>query len=137
MKKALLCALALLLAALASPVLADGGAVLPVLAGEICVAAGGHATEEGLGDVQALYVCQVTYTGCYAGIPITCYGDETCSSGAGWVECDGNRTYCPPCTVSCWEPSRTCTSQVGDCEIWGTPSDPYKIRCDTVVIGCP
>lgn len=34
---------------------------------------------------------------CADGSPISCSGD-TCSSGSdnyGWVECDGNRTYCP------------------------------------------
>jgi len=121
-----------------SPAAAGQAVLVPQVAGELCaLSAGTAAAEEGLGDIQELYHCTVTYTQCYGGTSISCTGHLTCSSGLGWVECDGERTYCPPCTVSCWDPSRTCTSQVGDCEIWGSPSDPYQIRCDDQVIFCP
>lgn len=80
--------------------------------------------------------CEVTYYLCYGSPPISCTGHE-CSSGLGWVECDGDRTYCPPCTVSCWQPGFECTSYLGDCQIYGSPSDPYKVRCDSTFVGCP
>ncbi|MCB1032692.1 MAG: hypothetical protein KDD47_02530 [Acidobacteria bacterium] len=80
--------------------------------------------------------CNVSYSPCYGGGSISCSGTY-CSAGPFWVECDGNRTYCPPCTVSCWDTSRQCTSPIGDCEVFGSASDPFKIRCDSTTIHCP
>lgn len=50
-------------------------------------------------------VAPVNLTGCYISkecacgggyVTIDCAGDVSCTSGGRWVQCDGERTYCPP-----------------------------------------
>lgn len=75
--------------------------------------------------------CTVTRN-CDYGPPISCSSPNgTCSSGPdnlGWVECDGNRTYCPVCSIppktptceqvegsSCGITGATKSCRVGEC----------------------
>jgi hypothetical protein len=74
--------------------------------------------------------CSVTYTQCSSG-PISCQGHSYCTSGSGYVECDGQRTYCPPCTAYCTrDNSPRCTGQ--------TCQDGFSYAyCNGVAYECP
>ena len=57
--------------------------------------------------------CNVSYSQCPSGIPISCTGHSSCTwSGAGGVECDGVRTYCSsPCFKVCMDGYTSCSGQ--------------------------
>ena len=58
--------------------------------------------------------CSVSYTQCPSGVPISCTGHSSCTwDGAGWVQCDGARTYCPPpyCFKVCMDGYTTCSGE--------------------------
>lgn len=82
--------------------------------------------------------CSVN-THCSNGSTISCTGSQTCSSQNGqWVECDGQRTYCPvpPCTAEVWCDDGTYLSCMGS-----SPSscqeDSCLIYCDGQRYACP
>lgn len=90
-------ALLALLTLLALPAMADGEAALPSADG--CQDPL-MSTPLDLQPPDATYAgpCSV-YRYCDDGSQISCNGQSACSSGpgngGGWVECDGNRTWCP------------------------------------------
>jgi hypothetical protein len=78
--------------------------------------------------------CNVSYTQCSSGGSISCTGHSYCTSGTGWVECDGVRTYCPPssCFNTCMDGVTFCYSETGDCGGSGL----NWISCDGVRYEC-
>lgn len=80
--------------------------------------------------------CYVELT-CPAGDVISCSNaNNDCSSGNYYVECGGNRTYCPPCTAETeckyGKPPVWCSSQVGDCHV----DYLFGVYCDGVYYSC-
>lgn len=77
------------------------------------------------------------YLTCPAGDQIACSNaNNDCSSGNYWVECGGNRTYCPPCLASTeckyGKPPVSCWSQVGDCHV----DYLFGVSCDGTYYPC-
>jgi hypothetical protein len=77
---------------------------------------------------------------CGDGNVISCTGSNTCTASdfGGYVECDGQRTYCPNrCTVSlfcsceCRSGTIFCSSNSGNCQKSGG-----SITCDGFTITC-
>lgn len=101
-------------------------------------------TENVAVEAQALF-CQ-SYAKCGDGSVASCYGYTTaCSPGVdgcgGYAECDGVRTYCPPCpspsctaTTPCpgGQYSLSCSSNHGDCMVDGN----CTVTCDGVSHSC-
>lgn len=79
------------------------------------------AVEQGIGAMAA---CTAS-ADCLAGGTVNCQGnnncsaqDQTCLSCEGWVECDGNRTYCPACEQCTFNQCRqgcSCPGGVSNC----------------------
>jgi hypothetical protein len=88
------------------------------------------------GQVSPEGVCFVQED-CDAGGSVQCSG-TTCSAAQEWVECDGQRTYCPcQASVTCYGGTTiSCTgsggSRPGIC-IEGT----YTVNCDESITYCP
>lgn len=78
------------------------------------------------------HVC--TYTQCPGGGSVSCTGHSYCTSGTGWVECDGVRKYCgpPPCFKVCMDGYTSCYSDSGNCGGNGI----HSISCDGQVYQC-
>lgn len=72
--------------------------------------------------------CNVAYTQCPGGTRISCVGHTSCTSGAGWVKCDGVQTNCPPppCFKVCMDGYTSCYSDTGNCSGSGVDT----ISCD-------
>lgn len=60
---------------------------------------------------------------CSSGVP------GTCSVGSNWVECNGNRTYCPLCTIT----RVCCDGTEAYCEGYQSCSYIFRgVKCDGV-----
>jgi hypothetical protein len=78
--------------------------------------------------------CSVAFTQCANGGSISCVGHTSCSSGTGWVKCDGVQTYCQvaqPCFKVCMDGYTSCS---GDYSCSG--SGVHSITCDGQTYEC-
>lgn len=88
------------------------------------------------GQVTPEGVCYVQED-CDAGGSVECFG-TTCSAAQEWVECDGQRTYCPcQASVTCYGGTTiSCTGsggrRPGICE-----EGAYYVNCDEHTTYCP
>lgn len=88
------------------------------------------------GQISPEGVCYV-HEDCDAGGSVDCSGTN-CSAGQEWVECDGQRTYCPcEASVTCYGGTTiSCTasggSRPGICE-----EGSYYVNCNEHVTYCP
>jgi hypothetical protein len=101
--------------------------ISPPIAGQAAIAFGSF------GQAQERNHCNVSYTQCSTGT-ISCEGHSYCTSGSGWVECDGQRTYCPSsyCEAYCARTgSLACTGQSSCQNGW------FAATCDGVSYECP
>lgn len=83
--------------------------------------------------------CSVN-THCSSGSTISCTGSSSCNSSPGnWVECDGNRTYCPPpssCTASVYCDDGSYLQCTGSSST-SCIEDSCYIICDGQRLSCP